>query len=207
VNETESICIVGKDSGLYDELIQLLISLQSLYISVEYLRTGKVHCNDGGFISIEGRLLPRMIRLPANGALQAAMKNVLPDYIEVAVSAVTPSSHTHWYSGMQTYCNNLANSMLVTYLELYRKDIEDRCGKRPQWPDSWQMAWAIRNALSHNGTVFDKAERSAITWRTYTIAPSDEPMKKILEDVNTADLVILLLEMEADRTGHPLPSC
>jgi len=66
------------------------------------------------------------------------------------------------------------------------------------------MSWALRNAAYHSGKVFENAMQVPVSWRGLSLGPNDEPARTILSQVNGADMLVLLLEMEEDRTGVPL---
>jgi len=45
-------------------------------------------------------IVDALVRLPLYGSIQAAMKNIEPDFIEITVFKKIKVSHTYWYSGM-----------------------------------------------------------------------------------------------------------
>ncbi len=78
----------------------------------------------------------------------------------------------------------------------------------PSWPAPWQMAWCIRNGLSHGGNVAFDLKRTPnpepVRWRGLTIERSHQGQPILGNFVNIGDLIILSLDMEESRSG-PLP--
>jgi len=64
------------------------------------------------------------------------------------------------------------------------------------WPNSWRMAWVVRNAMAHNGNVYFKNLKTLpITWNSITISPLDQN-KELKQFLNFTDTLILLFDME-----------
>lgn len=187
----------------FKEITELLMAMQSLFIAVEVVRVGRIEYRPGDWGTLECRMLRREVMVPLYGPLQAAMGQEEIRAIPLGVRIRTfPSSYANYYSNLNGSIESLARGALVNYFEKHREQIVNVHGRLPPtWPSSWQMGWAIRNAISHDGRVFNNDRYLPVTWEGYTIAPTDEPEKQILNDVNAADMILLLIQMEEARTG------
>lgn len=198
---------ITKRTGFFNEINTLLIALQGVAVSAELYVSGKVEHKAGDYVTVEARHLNARVRLPLYGPIQAALANKKPDIIEITVVSGKESERefAHWTSGFQQFVHSIFLPFLVRYHEAHRAQIEKRFSAgRHTWPEPWQMSWAIRNAASHNGRVFDKLGQRSVSWQGLTFSPADEPAKEILNLVNGGDLLVLMLEMEEARSGVSL---
>lgn len=192
-----------KSDGCYPELNTLLIALQGVAVAAELHVTGTVKHQPGDYFTVEAKHLEKEVRLPIVGPVEAALANKKPDEIQIAiVNGSTSCTLKHSTSGFIEFSNAIFLPFLVTYHERYRAEIESKFkGGRTTWPAPWQMSWALRNAASHGGKVFEKATQQPVCWQGLTFSPSDEPAVSILSLVTGADILALMLEMEETRTG------
>lgn len=197
---------ITKTTGFYPELNTLLISLQSVAIAAELYRAGKVQTNPGDYVTIEAKHLLKEVRLPLYGPVQAAMMNAQPDEIHLSeVHGKTKSPLLFWTSGFQNFVDALFLPFLVNFHQRNRDAlIKGFSQDRTSWPAAWQMSWALRNAASHGGKVFEKATQKPVMWQGITFGPGDEPAKCLTSMVNGADLLLLMIEMEESLCGNPI---
>lgn len=194
-----------KNSGFYIELNTLLIALQGMGVASELILTGKVNHKLGDFLTIEAKHLDIQIRIPLVGPIQAALANTELAFIEIEVIESRKKGVDLLYttSGFQTFIDAIFLPFLVSYFEKYKFQITERYSAgRNTWPNAWQMGWAVRNAASHNGSVFTSKTAKAVFWRELTFSPHDEPNKNLLQFVNGGDILLLMLEMESTRVNH-----
>lgn len=195
-----------QSTGCYPEVNTLLIALQGVAVAAELHVTGTVKYQPGDYLTVEAKHLKGEVRLPIVGPVEAALANKKPDEIHVTIiNGSTPCTLKYSTSGFVEFINAIFLPFLVTYHERYRAELESKFkGGRTNWPSPWQMSWALRNAASHGGKVFEKATQQPVCWRGLTFSPSDEPAVKILSLVTGADILALMLEMEETRTGVPI---
>lgn len=193
-------------TGFYPQLNALLIALQGVAVAAELRVIGAVAHNVGDYLTVQAKHLQEEVRVPLVGPVEAALANRKPDEVHLTVvHGTTSSNHAYWTSGFAEFVDAIFLPFLVNYHERYRPEIEAKHRQgRTSWPAPWQMSWALRNAASHSGKVFQKATQKPIAWRGLTFCPNDEPTRTILSLVNGADILVLLLEMEEARTGVPL---
>jgi hypothetical protein len=198
---------ITKQTGFYDELCTLMIALQGVAVSTEYILNNKAEYAAGDHLTVEAKHLASKVRLPLFGPIQAAIHNLEPDQIDLTVVSdrQAEQNFSHQISGFQKFVNAIFKPFLVSYHEAHKDEIEHKFPSgRHTWPDAWQMSWAVRNATSHNGTVFNDPHRKPVSWRGIHHSPSDDKTSPLLEKINGGDLLILLLEMEETRTGIAL---
>jgi hypothetical protein len=204
---TQTTYRITKQTGFYEELCTLMIALQGVAVSTEYLLHNKAEYAVGDYLTIEAKHLVSKIRLPLYGPIQAAIGSLEPDQIELIVvpDRQAEQSFEHQIAGFQKFVNAIFKPFLVSYHEAHRGEIERKFPSgRDTRPEPWQMGWAVRNAASHNGTVFTSPAQKSISWRGITHSPSDDSKSPLLERINGGDILILLLEMEEARTGNLL---
>ncbi len=197
---------ITKTAGFYPELNTLLISLQSVAVAAELYRAGKVQTNPGDFVTIEAKHLLKEVRLPLYGPVQAAMMNAQPDEVHLSVvDARTPSALLFWTSGFQSFADALFLPFLVSFHQRSRDAVVAKFGQaRTAWPAPWQMSWALRNATSHGGKVFERLTQKPVRWHGITFDPADETTKCLTAMVNGADILLLMIEMEESLSGNPI---
>ncbi len=75
------------------------------------------------------------------------------------------------------------------------------------WPNAWQFARIVRNAVSHEGIVnIDNTTFTPVTWHSLTYGPAQSGRTLLGRDLAIADLIFLMIEMsdELDRLGCTL---
>jgi hypothetical protein len=196
------VCTLTPAQEVFHEFNLLVVAAACLATAVA-LRTGaSTIFKAGSYASFDGRHLDLRIRLPTHGAVEAALASKTPGAIEVHVldgrdPSPTFNLVTH---GFANYIEGLVPPLLVAYFQRCRARVEARFGDgRHTWPQSWQAGWAVRNAASHAGRSFERANQRPVYWRGLSHGPLDEPAKSIIQLLNCADLMVLLLDMEGDR--------
>jgi hypothetical protein len=80
---------------------------------------------------------------------------------------------------------------------------------RTQWPQLFQFAWAVRNAITHNaGRIsFQRANASPVCWYSLSYSPSDNGRLILGPALGFGDLLVLMFEMadELDQRGCSTP--
>ena len=187
---------------LYSELSLLLIALQGVTVTSEYLMSGESNYKLGDYLTVEAKFLDKEVRLPLFGPIQAAIQGQVLDKIVITVvhKKAQKKEYIHQVTGLQPFIDAIFKPFLVSYHERHKKEIQKHFpAGRTTWPEAWQMSWAIRNASSHNGTVFQGANQKPISWRGFQHNPIQDKSSPIFSRVNGGDLLILLLAMEDVR--------
>lgn len=202
LSDSVSVYHITDKNGLYSELLTLLVALQGVAITTEYLISGGSNYKAGDYLTVEAKFLSKEVRLPLFGPIQAAIQGQEPDKIVITVvHKKTPQKeYIQQVTGLLRFVDAIFKPFLVSYHETYKEEIQKHfSARRTTWPDAWQMSWAIRNATSHNGIVFRDPHQKPISWRGFQHTPIQDKSSPILSRVNGGDLLILLLEMEDVR--------
>lgn len=199
---------IDMDSGLFDDLNVLLIALSGITIAVRVDLGLSTSFSPGDYATAEAKHVGRNVRLPIVGPITAARMGAKPAFIEVTAETRMPATDPQIpLSGLDKAFNMIFAPFFTNYFEKHIDDVRSRFGASDTtWPPSWQMAWVVRNAVSHNGRVwFKSARHPPVSWQGLVLSPKDNGTEVIGNLVTTGDLVFLLLDMETDRTGVPLP--
>jgi hypothetical protein len=207
MSQTETVYRITKQTGFHGEICTLLIALQGVAISTEYLLSGKAVYSPGDYLTVEAKHLNAKVRLPIFGPIQAAIQGREPDQIDITVveNKDEERDYPHTVTGFQRFVDSIFRPFIVSYHEAYKAEIESRFpAGRDTWPDAWQMSWAIRHATSHNGTVYTNSKGKPVSWRGIHHSPLKDQSSPILHEINGGDILVLFMEMEESRTGAPL---
>ena len=198
--------VVTKATGFYPEFNVLLIAMQSVGVASEFMLHGNVTFQPGDYVNVEALHLKHGVHLPLYGPVQAALQNRQPDTIHITVDAAAPPAKPGFQTaGFVAFTNAIFLPFLVAFHERTRPALTAKFSTdRTRWPEPWQMSWAIRNAASHNGMVFERSTQRPVSWRGLAFGPCDEPAKKLLSLVNGGDIILLLRDMEETLTGVQL---
>lgn len=197
--------VVDRTVGFFPELLTLLEAIQGVAVTIHWKLTGTVNHNPGDYTTVEAKHLGCDVRLPLVGPIEAAMQNAVPDFIHLTVQPRGTPSTQFVTQGLARFTDSIFLPFLVSYHERHRHEIEARFpAGRTSWPPAWQMSWALRNATSHNGRVFDKPTQQSVSWRGLSHGPAEDATRPLLSVVNGGDIVVLMVEMEEARRGSPL---
>ena len=188
--------------ALFEDVNVLLIALASLATAASIHVDGKAKFSAGEYLTIEGRHLDLRVRFPIHGPVEVAIANRKPNLIEITVVAGRDAERAYSVAtgGFANYVNTLFLPFLVTFFQKYRSQVEAKyTNDRLAWPASWQMGWAVRNAVSHDGLAFERPSQKPVSWRGLEFGPADEPANSLIKLLNAADLLLLLFDLERDR--------
>lgn len=182
----------------YEEVNTLLIAIASVVAASCYRVDGHARFNPGDYATIECLHLDARVGLPLCGPIEATVAGKKPDRVEVAVVPTRAAERTYAIesAGFQAYTRALLHPFILSRFERYRPSLDSQFpAGRTAWPASWQMAWAVRNAVAHGGRVFERAGQQAVTWRGLTFGPAGEPDRCLLDLLGGGDLLVLLVDL------------
>ena len=149
--------LIGPQGTLFHEFNTLLTATLALAIAAELHVSGHVNYNAGDYLTIEGKLCAKEVRLPLVGPVAAALMDRLPDLIELTVveGIKGNTSFRHQTGGLRALLISLFQPFVVNFYERHKGTLHGRFGQdRTTWPDSWQMGWLVRNGASHGNQVY-----------------------------------------------------
>ena len=205
---------------LHELLSTLVLTNASIQTSITYRAGGDINWTFGTYASFECIQFDAEVRMPLGGVIETVIANKSVDSIEIGVYEKS-WDYGKPRPGEMMGPNVLAiNSRLIIpfFIEFYEDNREwlesyslGLKAKRQYlwmlWPNVWQFAHVIRNAMAHGGgriTIKDKSF-SPINWHGATVGPSQ--LDKTLFEVGLSfgDLIILMFEMSnsLDQLGCP----
>jgi hypothetical protein len=190
---------IGKNSLLYPEINSMVIIFAALCISINYKNNG-TEIKPGEYATIECLSLNKCVCLPVYGPVEAVIDNKKPDLIEITVmDFCKPSQRIVEFEFIET-SKYLISPFFITFYERCYDTAKKKFGVNySSWPDSWRMAWVVRNSLSHNGCIYYKDLKTpSVTWKGISISPSDQDKPLLYKYYSIGDLVILMIDMEKD---------
>jgi hypothetical protein len=86
----------------------------------------------------------------------------------------------------------------VSYFESNVSLVRDKHGSDPyRWPEPWNFARVVRNALAHGGTInIENPSAPPITWKSITYSPANNGTEILFQDMTFVEIVILMGEMD-----------
>jgi hypothetical protein len=198
--------VVVPSTGFFADVSALLIAIQRVAVASTLVVDGSASFKPGNFATLQAKHLRSEVRLPLYGPIEAAVAGKKPSEIQITlVHGRTTTTLAHTTAGFSELVHAIFLPFLVAYHERFISEVKGKFGaERTRWPSAWQMSWALRNAASHNGKVFDDPKRQPVSWRGLEYSPADEVIRPLLSLVNGGDILLLLFEMEELRTGVQL---
>lgn len=196
----------------FDELATLLVSLSGFNVTIAaYTNDGKTQIPSiqDHTLYLYGRL--QAIAWQPNAFMHDVKQDKWPAklelvYIDPNDPAAQPTSNGVQFSSSAAWqmVHGLVGSMFIRYFENSKEKIEAKFGSNTSsWPERWNFARVVRNALTHRGIVeIRNPAASPVVWRGISVAPSDNG-KQILSRnnlIDVADLLVLIEELDQDVT-------
>ncbi len=141
------------------------------------------------------------IVLPIYGPLQAALKGILPDEIELLVvqKIAPPQGMVPFTEATRRVYLNLVAPYFVEYFETYKSLLRQHKGGRKHWPKTWRFGWAVRNAISHDNRIrIDDEDEPSVTWYGLSYTSQNNGHELFIDDLYPGDLILLMFEMNQE---------
>lgn len=203
---------ISTERSCFQDLLPLLAACAGIYAAVQVRKNRNfISKPTDGFV-IACKHLDARVVLPLHGPIEDALEGKQPNAIGVGVIASRETARRpddFNTLGFKTLFDILIQPFLTNQYERHRAELFQKYkNDRTQLPNPWQMAWLIRNGLSHNGKVHFDRERKLIhapvSWRELVITTDHQDHPILGNFVNIGDLIVLSLDMEEVLTG-PLP--
>jgi len=185
--------------GFFDDLANYLICLVSLTLTFELYITGKseIYAPDHTLI-VDGKHSGISLIFYPTSLLDPFFGGTWPTQLRLEAQPVTVPADAKLSLGiLERPVHAFAQEMLVTYFERNLPLVKAVYGEsHRQWPPEWDFARVVRNSVAHSGRIrFLKTSSPSVSWRGLTYAATDNG-RHIHDDLWTADLIILLLDMD-----------
>ena len=161
-------------NGSYDDHRNMLLTFAAVYrAALHYSNQGGTADLNPSFV-IQCKHVDARIVIPLKGPFEAAMQNRPPETFYIGIlpggklkAIANPAVNTSALLGL---FEATIQPCLVNQYERHIGAIKATHSKsRNAWPDAWQMAWCIRNGLSHGGRITFSSRNGCVpapvTWR------------------------------------------
>lgn len=198
---------------LHDPLFNFMVINSSFFIALAAIN-GKSEIPAGQWYNMQCKQLHGEIRLAFREPLEFAAKGVVPDKLEFGIAEPMNFIAEGARKGpnLTTSLCHLISPIFVEFVERYTPWLEKSQGKQALWPDLWRFARVVRNAISHDGKVFIAADirkkggLTSTSWKNLTYSSVDHGRHIIGHDLLSADILLLMFELndELDGLGCPV---
>jgi hypothetical protein len=186
----------------FEPSLTLAMLISAVATSSLVVQNGAVLLNIGDNASFDSVQFPVKVKLPLVGPIQLALQGLRPHTTVIGIDR-DPA----WQAGdgkphenLADACIRAAGLVLVEFYESWHPWITDNITSNVYaWPEPWNFARVVRNAIVHNRGKLHwddpNPTKLPISWYGLTYSHSTNKRLIIGPDLNVADLVILLLEM------------
>ena len=198
---------ISKARSCYQDLLPLLAACAGIYAAARIRISRSFQSNASDGFVIECKHLDACVVLPLHGPIEDAIQNKMPDGVGIGVlpgRLLEQATDEFFTPGFKSLFDMLIQPFLVNQYERNRELMFARHqNDRTKLPDSWQMAWIIRNGLSHNGKVNLnlKINPKPVNWRGLLITKENQDQEILGNFLNIGDLLVLSLDMEEAISG------
>lgn len=188
--------------SFFDELSACLISTMGVCISCEaYMNQGitKAPKDSKYYLSLEGDSVN--FHWECFDAMKAVMEDSWPTRIVFHENIPLTPTNTKSYSdhGFKKLAATNISFAFVSHYEAQIGNIRSKFGGGSEnWPDVWNFARVVRNALTHNGRIsITNSSAQPVSWNGYTYSYQDNDRPILFTDLGFVELILLMEEMEA----------
>jgi hypothetical protein len=140
------------------------------------------------------------IIVPDYGPVQTALRNQYPDRIEVEFrpGRADPTKFSVKTEKYASVMLGLFCAIFIDFHATYTKRLETHVGDDvAKWPEPWQFANVVRNAMAHGGTINYGQRKNVptVTWHHISYGASDKGRLVVGGDFSLADILLLMFEM------------
>ena len=198
-----------KDEGSFQAVVSFLISMMGFASLVDIY--GAYNAGSGKPWSEEDHAvfdgLTSNVRLQwrPNYLVSSVVRNYQPEQItfECFELEPLPKGETVNLGSLDTFIIGLSQMMLVSYFEDRKDLIKQNFKVIKNWPEVWQFARIVRNALSH-GNKINIHDGYSATWNGLTYSEVQNGQTVINADLFPGDLIVLLRELEDSLPGQAI---
>lgn len=183
---------------LCEILHDICICMESIGGYGTMLVDGSAQFNPGDVATVESRRGHFQVRLPIYGPVKAALEGTGPDAIQIQTEQKNESKR---YAAYTSRLKHPVESVFVSNFLRYYIIGEVKLNKIHEsdwkWGNNWRFAWAIRNALAHNGRIdFRNPKKNAVEWDGLRYDASNNKHPVFEQDIGPADLILLMIDMD-----------
>jgi hypothetical protein len=155
---------------------------------------------------------PLEILLPIVYPMKLTVANAQIDQIilEVKPKGTTPEPGSHNITTFPSMYHRYIAIIFLQFYEQHRPFAQSTLGEDTKlWPQTFQFAWAMRNAIAHHGSLlnFTNPSYHPVTWNGISYSPADNGKPILGPHFTVGDLLLFMGDFsnELDTLGAPLP--
>jgi hypothetical protein len=156
------------------------------------------HWGENDSALFESRQFAVAVRMPLVGPIATMLQGRNPDGIELDVPRTSAIKPRRYMDVPPVNVLNLTFRLIAPYLVEFYEDwkpwLNSSIGDYKSWPNVWQFARIIRNAVAHNRVKIDDQNFLPIAWYTLAYGPAQNG-RLLSNDLSFADILILMFEM------------
>lgn len=186
----------------FDELSTCLISTMGVCIAMEaYMNHGitTAPAEPKYYLSLDGDSVT--FHWECFNAMQSVMNDSWPEEIIFQENVTLKSNSAKKYEnhGFKKLAATNISFAFIGYYESQIDSIKSRFGGGSEsWPEVWNFARIVRNALSHNGQIhITNISASPVSWSSYTYSYQNNGHAILFTDLGFVEFILLMEDMDS----------
>lgn len=186
----------------FDELSACLISTMGVCIACEaYMNKGmtKAPTEPKYYLSLDGDKVT--FHWECFDAMQSVMNDSWPEELifHENVSLISSDVKKYENHGFKKLAATNISFAFISYYESQIEHIKSKFGKGSEsWPEVWNFARIVRNALSHNGQIHIKnVSASSVSWSGFTYGYPNNGRSIVFSDLGFVEFILLMEDMDS----------
>ncbi|MGH6769699.1 MAG: hypothetical protein ACRECO_11840 [Xanthobacteraceae bacterium] len=195
-----------KDHRLFDSVRRLCIYLQATAIAKKVILGHNFNFEPGANIIVQARHPPTAAKFPVHGPLEQLVHFPLSEIGPIPIHIIDQPQleggvQVHGLEALNFNVFEVEFSLFyANYCEWIKKLVADRRGNHHNWPETWNFARIVRNAINHGGTInIDSRIGPTVSWRGIQFSHLNKG-EVIREHIACGDLFALMVDMDAELT-------
>jgi hypothetical protein len=170
---------------------------------------GKTHKTTGPAARIGTSQYPHAFVFSLRGALENALLDKKPDFIEIGMTPNTDKileDAKLQTAGLHQCIHYFAAPVFIGFFERYNEWLKENYGTNGvNWHPTLNFCRIIRNAAAHGRVRIDNVKTAPVTWRGLSIGPADDGKSIIGSDLRLGDMIGLMFEADDELTAIGAP--
>jgi len=185
---------------LTDVLHDILICVEAIGAYSTLITDGVLAQKQSDAVVVESRRGHFQVHLPLHGLVSSALHELQLDSIPVQIERLSMGrQYSITTSGLK---QAIESSFQAGFLRFYvhgEAILKALLGGDDNWNPDWRFAWAIRNAIAHDGKIdIRNPNKKPVEWDGLRFAHADNGHPVLAQDIGVADLVVLMIAMDQE---------
>lgn len=183
---------------LIDILHDILICVESIGGYSTLITDGALERKQSDTVVVESRRGHFQIHLPFDGMVSRALNEQELDSISVRIEPLhVERQYSVTTRGLKQAIESTFQAGFLRFYVSGEAILNEHLGGDDKWNSVWRFAWAVRNAIAHNGKInIRNPNKKPVEWDGLQFAHSDNGHPVLAQDVGAGDLVVLMIAMD-----------